>query len=360
MSLKQVITEMNHPWQAGPAEMVNYALELMEKKGDIDSRISFLLFDVAVETTFKTYLLLPESITKTRIPFADRKKHATGTFHDLIKGIKRCTNLVSGSDLAHIEFYHDIRNRLYHQGDGITVAQKDLKGYSQLATKVLRKLLKVDLSGKTSLLPTKSSLSIDDKISLRTQLQKEVDDLKQIATLLIEEIEPKLILPSTTAKFAEISKRIEVANFPQKVSELRRLFEHVIANPETKKWLLYIITEDISWDSPQTLDNTKYLMEILADPHRFYILILGFLYFPIEDVTIDTIDRDEDFSFVDQEDYHILGIYSGGDFVVKWLSQPDSISEEWVYKRAQELVPKLQKLIREMNDKYLELHGKGG
>ena len=100
-------------------------------------------------------------------------------------------------------------------------------------------------------------------------------------------------------------------------------------------------------------------MEMLEDPHSFYILLLGFLYFPIEDVTFDMIDRNEDLSFVYQEDYHILGIYYGSDFYVRWLAHPGVVFEERAYKRARGLLPKLQELIGKMNEKYSELHGKG-
>lgn len=351
-SKEQTAMDWNHPWQTGPVELIDYAFELMDKGTEIDRRISFLLFDVAVETTFKTYLLLPESVTKTRINFMDRKKHATGTFHDLIKGIKRCTDCISDSDLAHIEFYHDIRNHLYHEGNGITVAQKNLSGYSQVATEVLRKLLEVNLAGKRRSI-AETPVDTERIDSVKAELQKRLDELRRITSLLVEEVEPKLILPSTITKFSEVSKGIEVANFPKKVSGLRYLIEDLILNPETKKWLLHIITDDVSWDSPQVLENTKYLMETMEDPYRFYVLVLGFLYFPVEDYTAETISRNDDFSYVDQEEFHILGIYNSADLTLRWWNH----SREWSYSHAQELLPKVEKLGKQMNDKYSELRG---
>jgi hypothetical protein len=347
------VVGLNHPWQTGPAELFNYACELMEKGAEIDRRISFLLFDVAVETTFRTYLLLPKSVTKMNVQFADRKKYTTGTFHDLIEGVKRCTNCISDLDLSHIEFYHDIRNRLYHEGNGVTVAQKDLSGYSHAASKVLKSLLEVGLGGRTSPAPGTTTVAMEEMEDVRTQLQKRLDDLKRIASLLIEEAESKLILPSTITKLSEISGGIGVASFPKKVSDLRDLIERVILNPETRKWLLDVITDDISWDSPQVLENTNFLLEMLQDPYEFYFLILGFLYFPVDNWTVETIYRDEDFSWVGQDEYHILGIYSSAVFVVKFPRTP----EEWAYNRAKELLPKMEKLFTEMHDKYLELCG---
>ncbi len=345
------IVEVKHPWQTGPTELASYAYELMQKGTEIDRRISFLLFDVAVETTFKTYLLLPESVTRARLQFADRKKHAAGTFHDLIEGVRKCATCLIDSDLAHIEFYHSIRNHLYHEGNGITVTQKDLSGYSHAATEALKILLGVDLNEMIPSTPGAHPAPIEEAETIRTELRKKLDGLKRIASLLVEEVEPKLVLPSTVAKFSEISEGIEVASFPGKVSDLRDLIERVILNPETKKWLLHVITDDVSFDSPQVLENTKFLMEMLKDPYRFYFLVLGFLYFPVDDWTADTIYKGDDFSYVDQDEYHILGIYSATGFIVEFLHVP----EEWAYNRARELLPKIEKLSNQMHDKYLEL-----
>ncbi len=54
-----------HPWQSGPTELFKFALEHFRQPDEINRRISFLLFDIGVETLFKTSLTLPEEVTQT-------------------------------------------------------------------------------------------------------------------------------------------------------------------------------------------------------------------------------------------------------------------------------------------------------
>ena len=49
-----------HPWQSGPTELFKFALENLRIPNEINQRISFLLFDIGIETLFKTYLILSE------------------------------------------------------------------------------------------------------------------------------------------------------------------------------------------------------------------------------------------------------------------------------------------------------------
>ena len=75
---------MKHPWQSGPTELVRYALSHLEGQSAGDQRIAFLLLDVAVETTLKTYLQLDEDVTGTKVSFAKRREACEGNFHDLV------------------------------------------------------------------------------------------------------------------------------------------------------------------------------------------------------------------------------------------------------------------------------------
>lgn len=345
-----------HPWQTGPAELCEYALNLLEKDTEVDNRISFLLFDVLIEAIFKTYLTLPECITKVNLPFFERKKFASGNFHNLIDGLKKCTSLISSQDLAHVEFYHGIRNKLYHQGNGITVNRKDLESYSKLAISVLKKLLKIGvcLSNKKDQNDSIKDIDIEQFNSLKSNLQNAINDLKSVSGLLIEKTEPMLLFPSTLSAFLAISQKIEISNFPTKIIELRKIIEKVISNKDMNKWLLSFITDDLNWDSPQEIDNTRFLMETLTDPYEFYLLLLGFQYFPMEDVTMDTIDRNEDISFIYQDDYHILGVYTSAVYISKCMDKDQTI-EEWIFRRGQELLLRINKILDKMNLKISEM-----
>ena len=72
-----------HPWQAGPTELIEFALDRMHKGSDFDRRLAFLILDVGVETLFKTFLTLPDSVMQFQIKRSDRFEAVAGNFHVL-------------------------------------------------------------------------------------------------------------------------------------------------------------------------------------------------------------------------------------------------------------------------------------
>jgi hypothetical protein len=142
------MTKIEHPWQVGPTELIEFALERMHKGSDFDRRLAFLILDVGVETLFKTYLTLPESVTQFQIKRSDRYEAVDGNFHDLIRGVKNASpKKASAFNFAYIEHYHNLRNTLYHQGNQVTaVPMHQLEGYARLAVGLLKEYLDVDLS----------------------------------------------------------------------------------------------------------------------------------------------------------------------------------------------------------------------
>lgn len=139
-----------HPWQVGPTELIEFALEHMHKGSDFDRRLAFLILDVGVETLFKTYLTLPESVTQFQIKRGERLEAAEGNFHELLRGVQNSnTKKASGLNFAYIEYYHNLRNTLYHQGNQVTaVPIHQVEGYAKLAVELLREYLDIDLSEK--------------------------------------------------------------------------------------------------------------------------------------------------------------------------------------------------------------------
>lgn len=104
-----------------------------------------------------------------------------------------------------------------------------------------------------------------------------------------------------------------------------------------KDWLLSLLSDDLSWDNPQILSNTHFIMELCEDPVSLYLFLIGSFYLPIDDWTTDSIDRWEDISFIDSDDYHIMGIYN----ISCSLSKPKySSAGAWIIKRSQEVLAK--------------------
>jgi hypothetical protein len=137
---------IQHPWQSGPTELLRYALDHLHRPSDFSQRIAFLLLDVGVETLFKTFLELPEEVTRAKLSYSKRREAVEGSFHQLLRGAKDAAgDRLDGIDLAHVQFYHNLRNKLYHQGNGITVPVDKAKGYASIAVELLHRLLSVDL-----------------------------------------------------------------------------------------------------------------------------------------------------------------------------------------------------------------------
>jgi len=154
-----------HPWQVGPTELIEFALERMHKGSDFDRRLAFLVLDLGVETLFKTFLKLPESVMQFQIKRGERLEASEGNFHELLRGVQNSNpTKASRFNFGYIEYYHNLRNTLYHQGNqAMAVPVKQLEGYATLAVELLREYLEVDLSAALSS-PESEIRSADDRV----------------------------------------------------------------------------------------------------------------------------------------------------------------------------------------------------
>ncbi|MES2937840.1 MAG: hypothetical protein V4864_09160 [Pseudomonadota bacterium] len=121
------------PWAAGPREILEHGIGLLRKDSDKNRRLALLSVDNAVELTIKTYLGLPKRISGINVP---RKEYAefSESFPKLLDALEQyAPSKVSGIDLGEIEWFHRLRNQLYHQGNGLTVDRDKVEIYSELA-----------------------------------------------------------------------------------------------------------------------------------------------------------------------------------------------------------------------------------
>lgn len=128
------------PWASGPGEILRHALSLLKRDTDTNRRLAMLSIDNAVELMIKTYLGLPKRITKLSIP----KKEYHGmakTFPALLDGLeKHAPKKLDGINLGTIEWFHRLRNELYHQGNGLTVERDKVEIYAELANLLFENL----------------------------------------------------------------------------------------------------------------------------------------------------------------------------------------------------------------------------
>ncbi len=345
-------TISEHPWQRGPSELIKFALQTSKSDSPINQLVSFLLFDFCVETTMRTFLSLPDGLFDTNISYFERRKYSSGNFHDLTKGIEvSVKRKIKNQDLHYAKYYHDIRNQLYHQGKGITVDPKDVRGYAAVAVSLLGQLLGVDVTEiHDERLDGRASISQDSFLQLKRELPRDLDRFRKLINEVIETIEPKLVYPSTIAKLSDIAANVDVSSFPQKLRELRELIQSCIKDGEIRSWLLDLVSNDVEGDSRQVLKNSHFLMELGEDYISLYSLIIGSFFLPVGDVRKDDVDKFEDISFLNNDDYSIMGVYRACTFLADHLLKRDRIGMEdfGVLERTQELNMKLKMIIKRL------------
>jgi hypothetical protein len=133
------------PWASGPGEILRHGLDLLKKDSDTNRRLAMIAVDNAVELMIKTYLGLPKRVnglTITRKEFQEVAESFPGLLDTLEK---YASDKLDGVDLGAIEWYHRLRNELYHQGNGLTVERNKVEIYAELANVLFRNLFGVEL-----------------------------------------------------------------------------------------------------------------------------------------------------------------------------------------------------------------------
>ena len=122
------------PWITGPKELLVHGLQHLDLNSDFDNRIAMISIDNSVELMIKTYLGLPKRISKIEGITRKKFEEITSSFPNILDGLEEFgDNKLNGIDLGDIEWFHRVRNQLYHDGNGITVEKKKVEAYAEIA-----------------------------------------------------------------------------------------------------------------------------------------------------------------------------------------------------------------------------------
>jgi hypothetical protein len=136
---------VNAPWASGPGEILKHAIHLLSEDSDTNRRLAFILIDNAVELTIKTYLGLPRRVTGMRLGRKELEE-ISENFPALLDALEQyAADKVIGVNIGEIEWFHRLRNQLYHQGNGLTVVRDKVEVYSELAKLLFTRLFGMDL-----------------------------------------------------------------------------------------------------------------------------------------------------------------------------------------------------------------------
>ena len=137
---------MEHTWASGAIELLRHADSHIHLETAFDRRIAFISVDNSVETSIRAFLALPHNKSGVKVSRKD-VDGVENSFPGLLNLLWRHAGpRLTGMDEADIEHYHRIRNKLYHDGTGLSVDEQYLLAYRQIAALLLKHLFGVALS----------------------------------------------------------------------------------------------------------------------------------------------------------------------------------------------------------------------
>jgi hypothetical protein len=162
---------MQDTWASGALELLRHADSHIELDSAFDKRIAFISIDNCVETAIRTFLSLPSSKSGVHI---SRKEidDAGNSFPKFVSLLfKHAPDKVLGLDDGYIEHYHRIRYHLYHEGTGLSVDERYLNAYRQIAGVLLNNLFGIAIKSETDRRP-----SLERLILLWNEIESKLRD----------------------------------------------------------------------------------------------------------------------------------------------------------------------------------------
>lgn len=171
--------EKSSPWTDGPRELIQHAVDHLAEGSDFDRRIAMVSVDNAVELTVKTWLGLPHRTKENKGPGRRELEDAGESFPALMDLLQEYgSDKITGLSLDDVEWYHRLRNQLYHSGNGITVEKSKVETYLELAMALFQNLFE-------------ETLSLLDTVAIRTNTGEFLELWNQFERLLRPKLPPK-------------------------------------------------------------------------------------------------------------------------------------------------------------------------
>lgn len=137
--------EVEPIWATGPGEILRHGVALLETDSDTNRRLALISIDNSVELIMQTFIKLPKRLTGLDISRRQRDEYCRG-FPSLLDGIEEhAEDKISGLDLGEIEYFHRLRNQLYHDGNGLTPERSKVEYYAEIAQKLFEGLFEAKL-----------------------------------------------------------------------------------------------------------------------------------------------------------------------------------------------------------------------
>lgn len=129
---------MKSTWASGAIELLKHADSHIDLSTAFDKRIAFISIDNCVETIIRTYISLPNAKSGIKVKKQELDEAGNGFPQLLSLLFKYTPEKLVGIDAVDIEHYHRIRNKLYHDGTGLSVDDEYLIAYRGIAGVLLK------------------------------------------------------------------------------------------------------------------------------------------------------------------------------------------------------------------------------
>lgn len=130
---------MKKLWIEGPKEILNHAIGHFEAGTPSDLRFALISIDNAIEVAIKAYLRYEKGLTRGEVD-------KLNSFHELLRKLQEKLDPPLEKDKAvNIVYFHDIRNDLYHNGNGMTVSKENVETALNIAYELFDRLFRVDM-----------------------------------------------------------------------------------------------------------------------------------------------------------------------------------------------------------------------
>lgn len=156
---------MQATWASGAVELLRHADSHISLSSAFDRRIAFISIDNAVETMIRVFLSLPKGKSGVSVPRKELDE-AENSFPRLLGLLwTHAKARLTGLDDSDIEHYHRIRNKLYHDGTGLSVDEQYLLAYRQIAAVLLERLFNI------AVVPPTPAATLEHLVGLWNQLE---------------------------------------------------------------------------------------------------------------------------------------------------------------------------------------------
>lgn len=169
------------PWMLGSLELLNHAQGHLELGTSFDLRIAMISVDVAVENMLKSYLSSPVEKKGVKHIGREELESMNKSFYALLQGLQKYSvATIEKDDFNEILWYHNVRNRIYHSGDGITVDSNTVETYLAIVKNLFSNLFENKIE---QFLESKPSTSIGEFFLLWREVMPQLERLANLMNL---------------------------------------------------------------------------------------------------------------------------------------------------------------------------------